>query len=140
MTTEIQKEPSFEEKMKARIKDSIGDLLSDEDIKKLIDKGLQDVFFTKPRIKDPRDSYKMIDGPTMLEDIIKTCIQPAVEKVVREYVAEHQEEVFTNVQAVVSQGLGTAMFRSIDSMFSSQLLNMQSSIQNQLQNMQARQY
>jgi hypothetical protein len=123
---------TFEQKMKDRIKDSIGDLLSDEDIKKLVDKGMQDVFFTRSRIKDPRDYYKTIDGPTLLEEILKECVQPTVNKVVKEYVDEHPEEVMIAVKEVISMGMSGAMIRSMDMIFNSQIMQLQTNIQNQM--------
>jgi len=47
MTTEISKKETFEEKMKARIIDSIGDLMPDEELQKSSAKQSMRHFFKK---------------------------------------------------------------------------------------------
>jgi hypothetical protein len=42
MSNEIQTNETFEGKLKTRIRESIGDLLSDDDLKKIIDRGLEE--------------------------------------------------------------------------------------------------
>jgi hypothetical protein len=136
MSSDIEKAKSFEEKMKERIKDGIGDLLSDDDIKKLIDAGMQDTFFKPSKIKV--NAYDHKDGPTLLQSIIQENLQPAVDKAVKEYINEHPEEVMAAINDCISGGMAKALLRSIDSTFSLQLWQLKDSIQNQLNTVMTR--
>lgn len=50
MTTEVTTAVSFEQRMKDRIRESIGELISDEELQKMVHRGVEEVFF-KPGTK-----------------------------------------------------------------------------------------
>jgi hypothetical protein len=130
---------SFEEKMKERIKDGIGDLLSDEEVKKLIDKGMDEVFLRPQSIPDPRGYGASTVKPCLLHEIVKTELQPIVTIAVRDYIAEHKEEVQAAITLATSQGMAGAMAQAINNIFSGSMINLQNQIVQVIQNM-PRQY
>jgi translation elongation factor EF-G len=134
--TQVEKTQTFEEKMKARIKDGIGDLLSDDEVKKLIDRGMEEVFMKDQIIRDTqgyssRDKIK----PCLLHEIVKEMMQPAVNEAVKAYILEHPEEVQAAVTKVIEDGMGKAVLSGINNFFSSSLFNFQNQVVQQIQNM-----
>jgi hypothetical protein len=57
MTEAIQTSQSFDERMMAKIKESIGELVTDDELKKIIEKGMSMAFF-EPRRSKSRDSWQ----------------------------------------------------------------------------------
>lgn len=130
---EITKSETFEEKMKQRIKDSIGDLLTDEDLSKLVTKGLEDVFFKAVTVSEGWNSTKTT--PPYMHSIVKELLEPTVRKVADVWISEHKEEVLKVVDTVISEGMAKALLRAIDTKFQNDLFNLQIGIQNNLQSL-----
>jgi hypothetical protein len=139
-TTAIEKARSFEERMKTRIKEGIGDLLSDEEVKKLIDRGMEEVFLKPTKIKDPRNSYNTIDGPCLLHDIVAKELQPIVTKCVSDYLADHKEEVIEAANKAIEGGMAKAMTVALDGFFSNTLMNLRNNVMNEVASKIQRQY
>lgn len=135
--TDIVESKTFEQRMKERIKDSIGDLISDEDLTKMVTRSVEEVFFT-PRPNPNHSSYysrgEPATFPPLLHEIVKEALESQVQVAIKEYIVSHREEVDAIIQKVVQEGSGTAILKAIDNMFSYQLSNFQANITNQFNN------
>jgi hypothetical protein len=135
--TDIVESKTFEQRMKERIRDSIGDLISDEDLTKMVDRSLEEVFF-KPRSNPKYTSYYNCSEPAtippLLHELVKEVMESQVQAAIREYIGSHTEEVNAIIQKVVQEGSGTAILKALDNMFSYQLSNFQANITNQFNN------
>lgn len=135
--TDIVTNQTFEQRMKERIRDSIGDLISDEDLTKMVDRSLEEVFF-KPR-PNPKHAAYYNSGepatiPPLLHELVKEVLEANVQAAVREYIGSHKEEVNAIIQKVVQEGIGAAVLGAMNSMFSHQLMNLQNNISQQISN------
>lgn len=124
----IQVTTDFQQRMFERIRDSMGDLLSDEDLKKLIDVALQKIFFEKQIDKSRSTSFHTHYGDSMLVDIIKELVQPAVVKAVNEWIAQNPKIVEQTIDTVVSQGITRVVFQHLDQVFSLPLQNLRADL------------
>lgn len=133
MTTEVTKPQSFEQRMSQRIKDSIGDLISDDDLAKLVKRGIEEAFFARRPNPARQHSYNAPDTiDPLIHTVIKELLLPAVTAEVAAYLKQHNEEVLAMVKTVVENGVGNAVVAAMNSQFQMQLYNFQSSITNQL--------
>lgn len=128
----IVENKSFEEKMKDRIKESIGDLIGDDDLKKLLDAAMHDVFFKPSKIKI--NSYDYKDGPSYLQAIVKELLEEKVRECIKEYIDNNTEEVEKVINDVLQEGIGKCIMSAIATMFQSQFMMFQNNITNQLHN------
>lgn len=123
---------SFEDKLKARIKDQIGELMSDEDLKKLVHGSMNTIFFAKRT--NPKYSaygYGQSEPPELeplLHEIVKEVLKPSVTAAVNAWVKEHPEDVAKAVTDVMTQGVGAALVSAVSTMFHGDLLSLQSNI------------
>ena len=135
--TDIVESKTFEQRMKERIRDSIGDLISDEDLTKMVDRSLEEVFF-KPRSNPKYASYYNAGEPAtippLLHELVKEVMEANVQAAVREWIGSHTEEVNAIIEKVVQEGSGTAILKALDNMFSYQLSNLQNNISQQISN------
>ena len=123
---------TFEERMKDRIKDSIGDLITDEDLTKLVNRGIDDVFFKKVVVRDGyRDAKEL---PSLMESIVKELLEEKVRLFAQQYVRTHEKEVLETLDKVVIEGAGKAVLAALTGLFQNQLYSFQANIQSQLQN------
>lgn len=128
--TAVVENKTFEEKMKARIKESIGDLIGDEDLKRLLDSAMQDVFFKPSKIKI--NSYDYKDGPSFLQEIVKELMEPIVREQIKQYINTNQDTVDKVIGEVVQEGVGMSMVKAMHSLFQQDLYTLQNNIHNRL--------
>ena len=133
MSTDITTPSNFQERMMERIKASIGDLITDDELKKLVDRGMDEVFFKKEIIKV--GYYDTKQSPSFMEKIVKELMEDKVRERMKVYLTEHEKEVLEVVEKVIKEGAGAAVMQALASTFSSQLFTLQNNIQNQLQSM-----
>jgi len=134
--TDVVVKKSFEEKLRDRMKESIGELISDEDLAKLVDSSLQTVFFT-PR---PNPKYSTWGSganepsmlPPLLYELMKELLLPSMKEAINAYLKEHPEEVKTALDEVLKLGVGQAMMSAISYQFNGQLSVLQNNIMTQL--------
>ena len=132
--TDIVQSKTFEQRMKERIRDSIGDLISDEDLSKMVDRSLEEVFF-KERANPKRTSYYNSGEPDtlppLLHEIVKSAMSEQVSEAVKEYIANNREQVDATIKTVLEQGMGNALISAMNGVFSTQLSSLQVNLANQ---------
>lgn len=133
MNTAVIENMSFQDKLKKRIQDSIGDLMTDEDLSKLVNAAMQDAFFQD---KVTRNNYgQETYTPPPLHAIIKELLKDKVETCAKEYIESHSEEVAKIVKEYLDTNIASAFMRSINNMFQNDLYNFQNNIMNRLQSL-----
>lgn len=119
MTT-VQVSQTFEQKVRDRVREQIGELLSDEDLSKIVQAGLKDAFFEPRRVDG--DRY----GATK-EPLIHEIIRPLLEKRVREQVdawfEANKTEIGVTVSRLLEMGVGNAVIQAIGYRFNAPLAN-----------------
>lgn len=92
------------ERIYDRVKDQLGDMVTDDDLRPLIDRAMQDAFFT-PRIK--KDIYDRIveHKPPYLVEMIGQAINARVQERVDEWFTTHPEVAAQAIEAVIAKGL-----------------------------------
>ena len=133
MGNEVTQSKSFEDRMRDRIKESIGDLITDEELSRLVNRGLEDVFFKPTTIKV--DTWNTKAGPSLIHGLVKEVMSDRVREAVELYVRDHQEDVMAAVSKVVSEGAGAAVMSAVGAMFQSQMWTLQNNIGQQIQNL-----
>jgi hypothetical protein len=118
---------TFEEKMKERIKDSIGDLISDEDLSKLVARSMEEVFFSPSKVKARPESWsnEMKDGPSFMNKLMVELMGEKMEGKIQEWMDAHPDEIIQMIDNTVKAGLGMAMLNAIDMKFQHQLSTFQ---------------
>ena len=126
---------SFESRLKERIKDSIGTLLTDEDLSKLVHRSLEEIFFTER--PNPKRTYSYSSEPEklppLLHDIVKECMQSVVTKAVSNWMTDHCATVNKTLEHVVTQGIGNAVLQAMNTQLQTQLFTFQQNVITQLQ-------
>lgn len=122
---------SFEERMKARIKESIGDMITDEELAKLVNRGVEEVFF-KERPNTKGSYYDNKPLPPLLHQIVNDLLFPSVKAAADKYINDHKEEVKTAINNAIQAGMGAALIAAFSDRFRFDLANFQQSLMNNL--------
>ncbi len=132
MTTALDTPKDFQTRMMERIKDSIGDLITDQELKAIVSRGIEDAFF-KPG-KETR-GYNTYDTPSTIQKIVTELMQKQVEEAVKKEMANRQDEIAKMVQQVVQDGMGAAMVQVISRLFNNEFYAVQDRILTTIRNM-----
>jgi len=132
---EIVKSESFEDKMKNRLKESIGDLITDEDLTKLVNKAVEEVFFTGGRKTISGGMYPTYkDIPPLLHGIVENALKEQIKQIAEVWVTENQLAITAMLDQIIKDGAATMMMEAFNNMFQGQLSNLKFNIENQIQN------
>ena len=124
MTTKALADPlSFEDRLRDRLRANIGDVMSDEDLATLVERGLDDLLF-KERIRkttyggfNPDTNY----DPPLLQELLMAELQPLLKQAVAAWLADHQDDVMAAFDQTMEQGLGQAMLTAFAALFDNSL-------------------
>lgn len=130
--SEIAKTQSFEERMKERVKENIGDLITDEELSKIVHKNMEDIFF-KPRIKKNTFGSVISEEPPLLHELLQKELETAVQEEVKKYMKDHKDEVLEMVHSAMQEGLGECFIRATKQMFQNEMYTHTMNIENRLQ-------
>ncbi len=125
---------TFEQKIHNRIRDSIGDLMSEEDLKKLVH-GTFDTVFFKPRA-NPKytggygsNSHEKQFIEPLSTEIIRTLMRPIFEEQVNLWLAQNKEQVLEVIGKKLEQDAGQLLLGAIANSFQVPLMNLRANVQ-----------
>ena len=127
-TTAITTPQTFQERMYGRVKELLGELLTEEEAKQLVDKAIQDALFSSKKIYNSYGSLVREEPPQFVE-LVKNEIEPIVKNAVDKWIVEHQEDINQTIEKVIQDGILSACYRSFEEHMKKPMWNFQSQIQ-----------
>ena len=103
--TALERSESFESKMKDRIREAIGDLIPDEELAKMVRRGIDSVFFDSKQVlvgKGYNEKYE--DRPGFMGALVKELLEEKVVSEAASYIEEHQDDIDKLVKDAITQG------------------------------------
>lgn len=91
-STELTPQQKFEEKVKAKLKENIGDLMPEDVLKAMIEKAMLEMFFTK-KIETKQSGWQThnIEKPSWFEEEVSTLLKETIRGYVKEAVEGEKE-------------------------------------------------
>lgn len=126
-TTAITTPQTFQERMYGRVKELLGELLTEEEAKQLVDKAIQDALFSTKKIYNSYGSFITEEPPQFIE-LVKEQVQPIVKDAVDKWISEHQEEVTQTIEKVIQDGILSACYKSFEAHMKQPMWNLQSEV------------
>jgi hypothetical protein len=139
---------SFQDKLMERIRDSIGDLIPDEELTKLIERGIEENFFKRKANPKWANAYhSQRDNipeylPSAMDVILNECISKKLEEMTKVYfdkwAVENSDKIEGIVKQIVEKGAGDLVIKHINNMFEVPLMLMQNNMQMNMSQLQSR--
>lgn len=120
MSNEVTTSKTFEQRMFEKVRESIGDLMTEEDLKKIVEKAMQKAFF-EDRVDNSDYHAKTI--PAVFVVMMQEEMRIRVDATLKFWLVEHSAEVQALLQEVVDKGIMDALTRAMETRMS-QPLNM----------------
>lgn len=112
MSADIQPAKSLQERVSDRIREQIGELLTDDDLKKLTEAAVKQAFFA-PRVL-MRDYGREELQPPLIISTVENLLQPAVNAEVAAYLKTHGDEIKKHIDDAVGRGIVTLIQQWLD--------------------------
>ena len=95
---------SFQDKIFAKIKESIGDLMTDDDLKRLVEAAMKDAFF-KDRVTNTGGQWGRSETqPPLLVETVQKLLQSRVDEAIGRWLTEHHDEVLKLINDRITAG------------------------------------
>lgn len=101
MANELTPMATFEEKVKGRLKETIADMLPDEVLTSLVQRVMEEQFFTE-KVTTDRNGYRKVDPPWFAVEVMKLA-EPILQKHIEAAFAAHKDKIEEAVKAFVDQ-------------------------------------
>jgi hypothetical protein len=114
-SSSLTENKAFAERIFDRIKDGLGDLMTDDELKVLLDRAVNEAFF-KPRL-EPIDRWSSVtkEIPSHFVTMTRELMDKQVQQQVNDYFEAHADEIKQKVADVLQQGIGAAVLAAIAS-------------------------
>lgn len=130
MNTNVELTKSFQEKIYDKIRENIGTLMSDEDMKKLVDTAMERAFF-QPVIANRGSYHNETKDPPVIIGLMQELLKDQVRTAAQCWLDEHSEEVGKLVTESIEKGVFGMMRNYIDNKTSPALMNLKQELANQ---------
>lgn len=131
MSNELVESKSFNEKMRDRIKESIGDLLSDEDLTKIVDEGIRMVFFQPYNTIDKWGAK--VEHLPLIVTVVKELLTSRVNEKADQWFAENPDKVSEILDQVIRDGIVKMVMSSFEEKTQSALIGLKQHIMSMIQ-------
>lgn len=111
MTTEIATNKSFQERMFERVRSQMGDLMTDEELKKIVNQAVQKAFF------EPQGAGYGSKQPLFVE-LIHNEMRSKVASAVTLWLQDNPELVQKAIQDVINEGILRAVMQALENRMS----------------------
>ena len=130
--TELTKADTFQQRMFERIRESMGELLSEGDLKELLEKAIEKSFFEERIVQSSSYYSGNQKKPSLFQELVTEQIQPMMEKAITAWLQDNSEQVTSTIDAVLKDGLLSALSKAIEQKMQIPVLNLRTEISNKL--------
>ena len=106
MANDVTPTAEFQERMFNRIREQIGDLMSDEDLKKITTAAIDKAFFEPRKLVDTGGySNRMVEAEPLFVELMRKELQPAFHKAIKEWLTENPAVVKEVLDEMLAKGM-----------------------------------
>ena len=95
---------SFEERVYEKIRTDIGSLMTDDELKKLVDKSIERMFFTDRVIKSEYSYGRDEKKPPMIFEAVRAALESKINEHVKQYVLDHADFYAKAIEEALGKG------------------------------------
>lgn len=131
--TALTPQQSFEQKLTDRIRESIGDLMPDEKLAEIVQRGMEEAFFKERTVE--RRYGDRVQEPSWAVVVVKELLDEKVKGEVSKWFVEHPDEIEKIIKDVIGKGIVNCAISYLESKL---FFRIQNAVQETLQQMSNR--
>lgn len=126
---EVTTSKSFEERMFEQIKSQMGDLLTEKELKDILEKSIQKAFF-EPRVK--KTGYNTTEEEPLFVEMIIAELKPLMAKGANQWLKDNQDKVDVILKEQIGENAAQFMANAFSAMMYQPMQNMVWDLQSKL--------
>ena len=111
MTTEITTNKTFQERMFEKVRDQMGELLTEDELKQIVDQAVQKAFFEPRKV---RDGYHDQIKPAVFVEMMETELKSRVGKAIEQWMQDNPEIIAQTIKKVIQDGITKAVIQTLE--------------------------
>ncbi len=124
MAESIERAKTLEERITSRIHEQIGDLMTDEDLRGIVARGVEKALFTERQLEvegfyGGRAKVK----PPLVVEIVEKVLGEKMREAVDAHFRAHPEQLQEAVDRAIARGIGGALLETLDQRFGEAFAN-----------------
>ena len=118
----MAKPTTLEERITTRLHESIGDLITDEDLKGMVARGIEAALFQpRPEQVSGGFSTRIEMRPPFIQEQVMKLLSEKMSTAIQQWVKDNPEQIETALKHTLQDGVVAAMTQSLDRRFASVL-------------------
>lgn len=102
--TQLTTNETFQERMFNRVREQLGDLMTEAELKKIVDTALDKAFFEERVVKAATWNAQEVREPSYFVKQLQLEMKAPVELAIKHWLAEHPEEIEKVIKDVIGKG------------------------------------
>lgn len=118
---DVTTQKSFEERMIEQFKANIGNLMTDDEMRKIIERGMENLFFTPKYTKSKQYPYnEELSAPPLAYTLAEKMFRESAEAVLMRWMVDNKERMFELLEKqLCNENLQSLMMQMFSQMFMS---------------------
>ena len=137
MTQAVIENKGFQEKLMDKVQESIGDLLTKDDLKAIVEKGIEETFFAPAKEKDRYGSIVIRDYSLMQKVLEKEMKEQVIEQV-KQWIKDNPDRIIGVYSSLLERDIQSLLFSSIGDVIKNNLVMMKNQLYTDINNMTGR--
>lgn len=117
---------AFAERIFERIKDGLGDLMTDAELKVLLHRAIEEAFFTPRTENYGYSNTRQI--PSYFVEMTRDLLKGQVQALINEYFEANRDDIKVQIAGVLQEGIGKAVLSAIQMQMQMPLQQLQSAL------------
>ena len=110
---------TLEERVAKKLRESIGELITEADLGSIVKRGIDEVFFTERTVEVNRYGQPSKKIPPLIHQLILESINDKLVEIIDVWVKDHETEVTAIIENTVSDGVALSILRRFNHLFNS---------------------
>lgn len=107
---------SLEQKVTERVHQSIGDLITEQDLKAVVERGIEKALFQVRTVPDT--GYRgWKEVPSLVDTIVENLLRAKMEEAVRQWLEENPVQIQLAIERAMKAGVAQALLDALDCRF-----------------------
>ena len=124
MGTDVAKQKTYEDKLRDRIRESVGELMTDEDLKKLIERGVEGFLFEERRVSGRYNDYI----PPLMQEIVDSYLKERMEIEVKKWIKDNEDKFEKTIKEIFDRDAGRAFASAMSSVWVNPMQSLESEL------------
>ena len=119
---------TFQERMFQRVRESLGELLTEEEARALVDRAINEALFKRTIERERGYHGREVEKPSMFELMVVKESEPMIREAIEKWISENSEEVNKLIREIIEQGITGILSRVITEAFRQPLYQLQGNL------------